>query len=76
MTTIEALNKAEENGTLKVLLKNGVIPPKIIFYRELYLLVQKEITTGSQKMVAYEYASDKFRVHINTVKKAVRVMSN
>lgn len=75
MTTVQALNKLEAEGLLKALLDGGVIPPKIVFYREVYLIVDREIKLGAQKMVAYQYASEKLRVNDRTIRRAVKTMT-
>lgn len=75
MNVIESLNEMEKNGSLKVLLAAGIISPKICMYREIFLLVDREIKLGSGKMEAYRFVSDKYDVHVNTIRNAFAAMS-
>lgn len=76
MTGLEALNICERNGTLKVLIDRGFMSPKIIQYREIYMVVDKEVRiNGKRKMSAYEEAAEIMRCDVSTVRNAVREMT-
>lgn len=65
---IELLNELESSGMLTKLFTSGLLSPKIKFYREVYLLVDKDMKINkSEKSVAVQKVADDLKVHARTI---------
>lgn len=65
---IELLNELESNGTLTRLFMSGMLSPKIKFYREVYLMVDRDMKINkSDKSVAVQKVADDLKISIPTV---------
>jgi hypothetical protein len=74
---IEVLNDLEANGTLKVLVRNGVIPAKIVFYREVYMQVEAYIIINQCNIgLAVSEVAEKLNIHERTVHRAIKTMKS
>lgn len=73
MKVIDKISGENENN-FNDLVKAGIISTKYYYYKEIYLLVQHYINTGSQKMAAYNEFAEKYNVHMNTIINACREM--
>lgn len=72
---VEILNELERTGKLRPLLSAGLISPKVIFYREVYLLVLSKIEIHKQtKGTAESEAAEELRITERTVRRAIRCM--
>jgi hypothetical protein len=67
MSNIDVLVQLEEQGTLKPLVKAGLIPPSILLYMNIYLSVHRSTKNGIKKSQAVSDASEDFKVHPRTV---------
>jgi len=57
MTKAEAIEKAEKEGTLDLLIRAGLVDPRCLFYKEIYEHVTLKIKAGHPAMETYsEYA--------------------
>lgn len=74
MMVVDQLNKLEEIGCLKELIKVGIIPIKYKLYREIYLKFLFLTSTGSTKMEAYTIISERHNISDRTVMTACKVM--
>jgi len=57
MTKAEAIEKAEKEGTLDLLIRAGLVDPRCLFYKEIYEHVTLKIRAGCPPMKVYtEYS--------------------
>lgn len=74
---VELLNELERSGKLRALLSAGLISPKVIFYREVYLLVCSKIEIHKQSIgTAESEAAEELRITERTVRRAIRCMKS
>lgn len=72
---INVLNELESGGTLRLLVRSGVIPAKVIFYREIYLKVTAYMLINKCSMaLAISEVSEELRVTERTVHRAIKAM--
>lgn len=74
MTRAELLSTIDEDK-LKALVKNSMMPTKVFFYREAYLMVDAKIRTSVPKMVAYSEVAELLNVDESTVRLAFGFMT-
>lgn len=61
---IEYINQKEASGELKLMKRLRIIDSKMLHYREVYLMVDAELVTGSSpnKTVAVTYVAEKLKI--------------
>lgn len=70
------LTKLAISGELHVLVKCGIVPPKILFYYQIWQEVDKQQrTTSKGRMQIITEVSDVFKVSHTTVYTALKLMS-
>ena len=73
---ITEILKLEADGTLKRLIKSGLVSPKVRFYMEVYLDYDKNIQTnpkGSKYQAVIDTAST-FRIQESSVYRIIKTM--
>ncbi len=66
----------DNEDVLKKLFRGGLLSPKVFFYRNLYLDYDANIKMGVKNRLAICRTAKKFGVCVNTVYKAINVMSS
>jgi len=66
----------ENEDVLKRLFRSGLLSPKVFFYRNLYLDYDANVKMGFKNSVAISRTAKKFGVCVNTVYKAINIMSS
>lgn len=74
MNSYEILNRLDDSGELKYLVRNGLMPVKIGTHLEIYRFVDAMVQTGVPKTKAVNEASDKMNVCRTTVFKILRTL--
>jgi len=67
MNSYEILNRLDNSGELKYLIRNGFMPVKIGTHLEIYRFVDMRVKTGSKKTEAVNEACAKLNVCRATV---------
>jgi hypothetical protein len=68
---LELIHDLKNTGLLSKLYKAGLISHKVPKYYDIFLTVKSELEKGSEKMVAYQFAADKYNVCLKTVERAI-----
>ena len=73
---IELVDKLYKDGSLKKLIKGGLVSPKIMFYREVYLDYDKNIRVAKvkERVRAAEDTADTFKISTAMVYRIVKIM--
>lgn len=71
-TKIELLNRLHQNGDLKKLVENGIVSPRFIIWRNMYIAYQFRLEAVQSKMQAMEEVSMNFKRSIQLVAKVRR----
>lgn len=69
---IELLNRLQENGDLKKLVDSGIVSPRFIIWRNMYIAYQFRLEAVKSKMQAMEEVSMNFKRSIQLVAKVRR----
>ena len=73
MSNYNIIIQLREAGFLEDMLRRGILPVNYDTYIKIYDAVIEELKKPKvQKMTAYQFVADRFGVHIDTVRNAVR----
>ncbi|MDX3913754.1 MAG: hypothetical protein QHC79_09460 [Pseudosphingobacterium sp.] len=68
---IDVIEDLEKSGDLQLLHKNGFIPSKILFYKEIYRYVSTKKSIGVPASTAVTWAEETFQCSRRTVYNAL-----
>ncbi len=71
---LDEINELEKSGKLKRLIKGGVIPLKVLVYRDIYFEYRKNLEIYNSSMDALVITCDEMKVKENTVYRAKNMM--
>lgn len=71
---LDEINELEKSGKLKRLIKGGVIPLKVLVYRDIYFEYRKNLEVYNSRMDALVITCDEMKVKENTVYRAKNMM--
>ena len=67
---LDEINELEKSGKLKRLIKGGIIPLKVLVYRDIYFEYRKNLEVYNSRMDALVITCDEMKVKENTVYRA------
>lgn len=68
---IDVIEELEKNGDLQLLHKSGVLPAKVLYYREIFNYVDSKVASGVHKTTAIIWAEETFQCSRRTVYHAI-----
>ena len=71
---LDELNELEKSGKLKRLIKGGIIPLKVLVYRDIYFEYRKNLSVYNSRMDSLVITCDEMKVKENTVYRAKNMM--
>lgn len=74
MKVIRIINKLADDGSLKTLMRAGIVSPKIYMQRNVFLEYDKNVKTGMKPKESVEKCADDFKVSERTIFRAIKIM--
>ena len=71
---LDEINELEKSGKLKRLIKGGIIPLKVLVYRDIYFEYRKNLSVYNSRMDALVITCDVMKVKEHTVYRAKNMM--
>jgi len=76
MRNVDIINKIDKDFNISKLVRDGIISPKLLFYRDIYNEIDANKKMGIRMEEAVMNVCDKMRVERTTVYRAYKIMNN